>query len=82
MYKKVEGNVRMTCNEVAVNYPDNYVLVKRDDRSLYDPMCTLLYIGDDSDELFGIQVNSKIPLGLVVEGMHHRRRMGGVVVGK
>ncbi|MCL2047571.1 MAG: hypothetical protein FWG87_02480 [Defluviitaleaceae bacterium] len=73
MYKKIEESPRMTMHEASELYPDSYILMQMDDRSLFNPKGTVLFVGDNDDELFSIQVNSKIPLGLVVEGLNYQR---------
>ena len=82
MYQKVEDSQRMTVNEASERYPDSYILMQMDDRGLFNPTGIVLYIGDNGDELFSVQIRSNIPLGLVVEGLNHQRSMGGVVVGE
>ena len=82
MYRRVEESIRMTMNEVAECYPDSYVLMQRESRELFDPVGIVLYIGDDGDELFSVQVRERIPLGIVVEGLNHRRSLGGLFVGE
>jgi hypothetical protein len=82
MYHKIEENLRMTVNEAAERYPDSFILVQRDNEDICDPIGSVLYIGDDFDELFSLQVDSSVPLGIVIEGLNHRRSLGGVVVGE
>jgi hypothetical protein len=77
MYKKVEGNPYMTMHEASERYPDNYVLMRRDNKDIYDPAGILPYIGDNYDELFSLMMESDVPLGLVVEGLNHQRSLGG-----
>jgi hypothetical protein len=72
----------MTCNEVAERYPKDYILMQRDNRDLFDPAGVVLYVGDNFTELFGLQVDLDIPLGIVVEGSYHRCSLGGLVVGE
>ena len=82
MYRRVEENAHMTINEAAEQYPDEYVLMQRDNRELFDSAGIVLYIGDDGDELFSLQVREHIPLGIVIEGMNHRCSLGGLAVGE
>jgi len=81
MYTRVEGDLRMSCNEASDRYPDSYILIQRDNRDMFDPAGVVLYVGDDFNELFSLQVNLPVPLGIVVEGATHRRSLGGVVIG-
>jgi hypothetical protein len=83
MYKKIEPVLRMTRNEASEHYPDHYILLQRDNRDMFDPMGAVLYVGDDFDELFALQVDLPVPLGVVVEGIGISRRLslGGLVVG-
>ena len=82
MYKKIEPIPRMTRNEASERYPDNYILIQRDSRDIFDPVGNVLYIGDNYDELFSLMMDSDVPLGLVVEGLNHQRSLGGIVVGE
>ena len=84
MYKVVEESLKMTENEACMEYPDNYILMQMDSREMFAPTGTVLYIGDDGDELFSLQVSLPVPLGIVLEGINISRRLslGGLVVGK
>ena len=82
MYKEVTERQRMTMHEASERYPDKYILMQMENRELFNPTGTVLYIGDDGDELFSVQVRSKIPLGLVVEGLNHQRSFGGIAIGE
>ena len=82
MYRKIEPAVRMTANEASERYPNSYILMQRENRDMFDPVGTVLYIGDDGDELFSLQVNQPVPLGIVIEGLHLQYSLGGVVVGE
>jgi hypothetical protein len=81
MYEKVEGNLRMTLNQASERFPDKYILIQRDDGDSPDQMGTVLYVGDNDDELFHRQMNPHVPYGIVVEGMNLQYSLGGVVVG-
>ena len=81
MYTKVEDDMRMSCNEASERYPDSYILIQRDNRDMFDPVGAVLYVGDDFNELFSLQVNLPVPLGVVVEGTNRSCSLGGVVVG-
>ena len=82
MYWKVEEDLHMTRSEVVERYPDNYVLIQRDNRDMYDPAGKVLYLGDNFDELFSLMMKTDVPLGLVVEGLNHQRSLGGIAVGE
>ena len=82
MYQKIEGNPRMTRNEAAERYPDMFILMKRENRNTFDPVGLVLFIGDDFDELFSLQVDLPVPLGVVIEGVNLQRSLGGIVVGQ
>ena len=82
MYRKIEPALRMTANESSERYPDEYILIRMDSRSLYNDIGTVLYVGDDGDELFSLVMKFDDPsLYRVAEGMNHRRSLGGVIVG-
>jgi len=81
MYRKIEPPIHMTANDASIQYPNDFILMQLDDNSIYDPAGLILYIGDDFDELFSMQVNLPVSLGVVVEGLNHQRSLGGIVVG-
>jgi hypothetical protein len=82
MYKKIEPVRRMTSNEASVEYPDSYILMRWDDMNPSNDMGTLLYVGDDGDELFSLAMKFDDPTNCgVTEGLNHQRRcLGGVVI--
>ena len=72
----------MTANEASMKYPDEFILMKMDSMNPSDDMGTILYIGDDGDELFSLTTKFNDPsLCGVVEGLNHLRSLGGIVVG-
>lgn len=76
MYNKIKGNPRMTTNEASELYPDNYILMQRDnDRDMFDPTGVILYVGDNFDELFALQVDLPVRLGVVIEGANISSRL-------
>ena len=82
MYKKIEPALRMTANEASERYPDSFIIVQMDSRNLSNDMGSVLYVGDDGDELFSLVMKFDDPsLYRVVEGLSHRRSLGGIVVG-
>ena len=84
MYRKAEGTPHMTMHEAFARYPDNYILMQMDENIMLNPTGTILYIGDDDDELFSLQVNQPIPRGIVFEGsnLQLRHSLGGIVIGQ
>ena len=82
MYSRVEGSPRMSRNEACLAYPDSYVLMQKVDRDMLDSIGLVLYVGDDGDELFSLQVNLPVPMGVVIEGINLQRSLGGIVVGE
>jgi hypothetical protein len=79
MYKKVD-NLRMTDIEAAVKYPDNFIIFRKDSRN--SVMGTVLFIGNDYDEMSDMLMDMEDPTNCgVIEGMNHRRSLGGVVRG-
>jgi hypothetical protein len=72
----------MTANEASERYPDSYIIIRLDSMSLSDHIGTVLYVGDDQDEIFSVLMALEdYSLCGVVEGQTHRRSLGGVVVG-
>jgi len=84
MYNAINESPKMTENEACMAYPDNYILMQMDSRELFNPTGIVLYVGDDGDELFSLQVNLPVRLGIVLEGINISRRLslGGLVVDK
>jgi len=84
MYQAVEEKPRMTRNQAMERYPSHYILMQKDVESdLRDPNGIILYIGDDGDELFSLQVNLPVNRGIVYEGLNIQRNcIGGVVVAR
>ncbi|MDR2166996.1 MAG: hypothetical protein LBE35_03980 [Clostridiales bacterium] len=83
MYIKIEGSPKMTENEASLRYPDNYILMQKDNKNTNNPSGVVLYVGNNFSELFALQVDLSIPLGIVIEGANLQRRLclGGVIVG-
>ena len=84
MYRKIEPPVRMTKNEAMGNFPNDYILIQKDsENSMGDPMGTVLYVGDDGDELFSLQIRLPVERGIVCEGLNiQKNSIGGVVVAR
>ena len=81
MYMKIENSPRMTDNQACEAYPDQYILMQRDNQYAFEQSGIVLYVGDDFSELFALQVDLPVPSGVVIEGLNFRRSLGGVVVG-
>jgi hypothetical protein len=83
MYRVIENSPRMTDNEARQAYPDDYILIQREGINSFEQSGIVLYVGDDSDELFSLQVKLPVPFGIVIEGRNISRRLslGGLVVG-
>ena len=79
MYQKVEDNQLMTDIEASTHYPDNYIIVRRD--SMNSPKGMVLYVGDNMPELISLVMPQNEPFCGIIEGLNHRRSLGGVVVG-
>ena len=82
MYSRIEPAERMTRNEAAERFPDSFILMQMESMSPSDRFGTVLFVGDDGDELFALAMRLDNPsLCGVVDGLNHRRSLGGVVVG-
>ena len=79
MYVKVEDNQRMTDIEASERFPDSYIIMRMD--SMNTQMGTVLYVGDDLDEIISLVMQQTEPYCGVIEGLSHQRSLGGVVVG-
>ena len=81
MYRQAEETIRNRRNVIYEMFPDNYCLVRKDNRRDMDPVCEVLYIGDDFSELFGLQVDMEDSHLVVVEGRNImlRNSWGGFV---
>jgi hypothetical protein len=83
MYRKIEVNRRMTTHEASERYPDSYIAMRMDSMNPSNIMGTVLYVGDNQREIFSVVVKLDDPsLCGVIEGLNHRRSLGGVVVGE
>lgn len=82
MYKKIESALHMTANEASRRYAGGHIVMRMDSKNLSNDMGSVLYVGDDGDELFSLVMKFDDPsIYRVVEGLNHRRSLGGVVVG-
>ena len=79
MYQRVDDIQRMTDNEASVHYPDSYIIMRLD--SMDSETGTVLYVGDTMGELLPLLMALEEPYCGIVEGLNHRRSLGGVVVG-
>lgn len=80
MSKTATVNERMTFNEASSKYPDSYIIMQSD--NMTSDMGTVLYVFDTMDEAYE-KLAELVDMNLcgVVEGLHHQRSLGGVVVG-
>jgi len=81
MYKKIEPALRMTRNEASARYPEAFIIMQMDSMNLSDDVGTVLYVGDEERELCALVVSLALPFSGVVDGLNHRRSLGGIVVG-
>ena len=82
MYNRLEPAPRMKKNEAAERFPDNFILIRMDTMNPSNSMGTVLYVGDDGDELFSLAMSLDDPTNCgVSEGLNLRRSLGGVEVG-
>ena len=80
MYQKIEGNLRMTDNDAAEKYADSYIIMQMD--SMTSDMGTVLYVGDNQREIISLLMSFDAPYCGVVDGMNHRRSLGGLFEGE
>ena len=82
MYQIVEPSLRMTRNEASERYPDKYILFRRDSMNPSNDMGTVLYIGDDGDELFSLARKFEDPTNCgIVDGLNLLCNLGGLAIG-
>ena len=82
MYRELETPLHMHTVDASAQYPDEYVLMQLDSRSLWEEMGTALYVGDSYDELFSMSMKfDDTVLYVVIEGLNYKHSMGGIVVG-
>ena len=79
MYQKVENNQCMTDIEASERYPDSFIIMRMD--SMESQMGTVLYVGDNQNEIISLVMELREPFCGVIEGLNHQRSLGGVVVG-
>ena len=84
MYKKIDDSLRMKMHEASEKYQDYHILMQMDEDYMLNPIGVVVYIGDDGDELFSLQINLPVTHGIVFEGIDLQRKycLGGLVVGK
>jgi len=81
MYRKIEPALRMSRNEASARYRDSFILMQMDSMKLSDDVGTVLYVGEDQNEMFALAVKLQLPFSGIVDGLNHRCSLGGVVVG-
>jgi len=80
MSKTCTLNIRMSDMEAAEKYPDSYILMQFDDMA--SNMGTVLAVCDTDREAWEkLALFDDLDILGVVEGMNHRRSLGGIVVG-
>ena len=79
MYQRIDDTQSMTDIEASTQYPDSYMLVRRD--SMYSEAGTILYVGDNMGELISLSMVIDEPFCGILEGLNHQRSLGGVVIG-
>ena len=79
MYRKLEPVLRMTANEASERYPDSFIIMQMDSKNLSNDMGTVLYVGDDGDELFSLVMKFIDPsIYRVIERLIHLRSLEGL----
>ena len=82
MYKKIEPALRMTRNDASARYPDEFIIMQMDSMDLSDDVGTVLYVGDNREELYPVITSLNLNYCGVVAGLnYYRNSLGGVVVG-
>jgi hypothetical protein len=81
MHKKIDPPLRMTANEASEKYPRSYILMQMDDYNPSNDMGTVLYVGDDLDELYDLLGALNLENTGIVDGLIHQNSLGGIVVG-
>ena len=81
MCRKIEPPTRMTRNEASERYPDSFIIMQMDSMDLSDEVGTVLYVGEDENEMFALVVKLQLPFSGIVQGINHLCTLGGVVVG-
>ena len=79
MYQRAKDNQRMTGNEASERYPDSYIIMCMD--SMFSEMGTVLYIGDDENEIISLVMQIDEPFCGVIDGLNFGRNLGRVVIG-
>ena len=77
MYKKIENPRRMTFDEACREYPNEYILMRRESLNL-NIEGMVLYVGDDYSELYRMAQKLEAPtFCIVLEGLNHQCSLGG-----
>ena len=81
MYRQAQEAIRLRPNAISEMFPDNYCLVRMENRREMHPVCEVLFIGDDFSELFALQVDMEDSHLVVLTGRHIelRNSWGGLV---
>ena len=78
MYQRVESNTRMTDAEASERFPDSYIIMSMD--SITSSTGTVLYIGDNEDEIISLVMTLDEPFCGVIEGLSHRCNLNRIVI--
>ena len=83
MYRKIEEELKISTNEASEMFPDSYILMRLESDDTLNRVGTALYIGDTHRELLPVRkALEDRTLCTIVEGLNHRRSLGGVIVGE
>ena len=85
MHRKIDPPLRMSGIVASEMHPDMYILMRADDRNpCISSIGTVLFVGDDGDELYSLIKHFDDPNNCgVFEGVNLMRRisLGGIAVG-
>ena len=80
MFRKLDPPLELTIDISCAKYPDEYILMRMNSKKFSETTGTVLYVGDDGDELFTLAMTLSEPsLCRVHEGFNLQRSLGGVV---
>jgi len=79
MYREV--NKQMTDNQAVKDFPNSYIAMRRNDNRLAQEGLAL-YEGDNEEELFDM-ILKRLDKSrcIIIEGVNHRRSLGGLLKG-
>ena len=77
VYRKLEPALRMTNIDASERFPDEYFIIRLDNQKALNQMGTVLYVGNDGEELFGLALRFDDPTNCrVSEGTNLQRAWG------